>query len=46
MKMYKKPTTEVTAVNMKFSLCDVSVNEGGGGGGVAGAPALRGDIIE
>ena len=40
-RMYKQPETEITAVNTQRMMegQNVSVNEGGGGGGEAGAPA-------
>ena len=47
-KMYNNPKTEIMAVNMEYMMQDaiVSVNQGGGGGGVAGAPARQGgDLI-
>jgi hypothetical protein len=48
MKMYKKPITEVTAVDTERLMdgLTVSTNTGGGGGGVAHAPAAPGDIID
>ena len=46
MKMYKKPIIEVTAVDTERMMQDLNVSiNGGGGGGVAGAP-YRGDIID
>ena len=46
MKMYKKPITEVTAVDTEHMMQDLNVSiNGGGGGGVAGMPK-RGDIID
>jgi len=47
-KMYKEPITEVTAVDTERMMSDINVSvNGGGGGGVAGAPAHRGgDIID
>ena len=46
-KIYNQPSTEVLLVNtenMMQGVLNVSVNNGGHGGGVAGAPG-RGDII-
>jgi hypothetical protein len=48
MKMYSKPNTEILDLKGE-SLMDgliVSTNPGGNGGGTAGAPARRGEIIE
>ena len=47
MKMYKNPKTEIMAVNTEYMMQDatVSVNQGGGGGGTAHAPA-RGEVID
>ena len=47
MKMYKKPITEVTAVDTEHMMQDlnVSINGGGGGGGTAGMPK-RGEVID
>ena len=44
MKMYKQPETEIVAFQ-GMTLMDVSINDEGGGG-VVGAPAHRGDIID
>ena len=42
-KMYNQPQTEILSVNTEYMMQDltVSINEGGGGGGTAGAPARR-----
>ena len=47
MKMYKNPKTEIMAVKTEFMMqgTTVSVNQGGGGGGVAGAPARQGGEV-
>ena len=47
-RMYNKPNTEILDLKGE-SLMDgliVSTNPGGNGGGTAGAPARRGEIIE
>ena len=46
MKMYKQPMTEITAVDTERMMQDITVSiNGGGGGGVAGAPR-KGTPIE
>ena len=45
MKMYKKPITEVTAVDTEHMMQDLNVSiNSGGGGGTAGMPK-RGDYL-
>lgn len=46
-KVYNQPQTEVSFVNTERMMQDllVSVNTQGGGGGTAGAPGRKGDII-
>ena len=45
-KIYKQPEIEITSVNTERMMngAIVSIN-GGGGGGVAGAPGRKGEII-
>lgn len=44
-KVYNQPETEITEVAPMYAMLDASINEGGGGGGIAGAPGRKGDII-
>ena len=47
MKMYNKPITEIAAFDTERMMQDMSASiNSGGGGGTAGAPAHRGDIID
>lgn len=43
-KLYNQPATEVLEVAPMYALLDASINPEGGGG-VAGAPRRRGEII-
>ena len=48
MKMYKNPKTDVQTVQTEYMMQGsliVSVNQGGNGGGVAGAPARQGGEV-
>ena len=48
MKMYKNPKTDVQTVKTEYMMQGsliVSVNQGGNGGGVAGAPARQGGEV-
>jgi hypothetical protein len=46
-RMYNKPNTEIIDLNGESLMQGLNVsNNGTGGGGTAGAPAHRGDIID
>jgi len=46
MKMYKKPITEVTAVDTEHMMQDLNVSVNGGGGGNNMHAPKHGDVID